>query len=130
MDAGYRPRDEAGYRTGAMDRGHSQSGMVSPMDRSMAGEWTHHTENEDGRRGPHWTMEQTDKVMAQRGIECGPAQFYAVKNMMYSDCCKVFHKRGVGDKIDFYADMARAFLEGKDAMTDKLARYFQAVVRH
>jgi hypothetical protein len=73
MDAGYRPRDEAGYRTGAMDRGHSQSGMVSPMDRSMAGEWTQHTENEDDRRGP----QQTDKVMAQRGIECDPAQFYA-----------------------------------------------------
>lgn len=35
----------------------------------------------------------------------------------------------VGDKIDFYADMAKSFLCDKDAPEDKLARYYEYIVR-
>ena len=130
MDASYRPLDEMGHRTSAMSAGHSMSGMVRPMDHQMAVEWTRGMENEDGTRGPHWTMDQTDKVMSQRGVTCDPVQFWVAMNMMYSDYCKIFQKYGVGDKIDFFADMAKAFLDDKDAAPDKLARYFECIVRH
>ena len=33
------------------------------------------------------------------------------------------------DTIDFYVDMAKAFLDDKDAGPDKLAKYYQYVVR-
>lgn len=130
MDASYRPMNEMEHRAGAMSAGHSMSGMVRPMDHQMAVEWTRGMENEDGTRGPHWTMDQTDKVMSQRGVTCDPVQFWVAMNMMYSDYCKIFQKYGVGDKIDFYADMAKAFLDDKDAVPDKLARYFECIVRH
>lgn len=87
-------------------------------------------ENEDGTRGPHWTMEQVEKLMLQRGVDCDPVQFWVAMNMMYSDYCKIFQRYSVGDKIDFYADMAKAFSDGKDAVPDKLARYFECIVRH
>ena len=41
----------------------------------------------------------------------------------------VAKKHGVGDKIDFYADMAKSFLCDKDAPEDKLARYYEYIVR-
>ena len=49
--------------------------------------------------------------------------------MIYSDYVKVAKKHGVGDKIDFYADMAKSFLCDKDAPKDKLARYYEYIVR-
>lgn len=73
--------------------------------------------------------EQAKQVMAQRGIECDPVQFWAALNMIYSDYVKVAKKHGVGDKIDFYADMAKSFLCDKDAPEDKLARYYEYIVR-
>ena len=33
-------------------------------------------------------------------------------------------------KIEFYADMAKAFLDDKDAQPDKLARYYEYIVKH
>ena len=49
--------------------------------------------------------------------------------MIYSDYVKVAKKFGVGDKIDFYVDMAKAFLDDKDAGPDKLAKYYKYIVR-
>lgn len=129
MDASYRPMNEMEYRTSDMPSGHSMSNMVQPMERSTAEAWMRGMENEDGTRGPHWTMDQTDKVMSQRGVTCDPVQFWVAMNMMYSDYCKIFQKYGVGDKIDFYADMAKAFLEDKDALPNKLERYYACIVQ-
>ena len=36
---------------------------------------------------------------------------------------------GSGDKIDFYVDMAKAFLDDKDAGPDKLVKYYKYIVR-
>ena len=55
--------------------------------------------------------------------------FWVALNMIYSDYVKVAKKFGVGDKIDFYVDMAKAFLDDKDAGPDKLARYYKYIVR-
>ncbi len=86
-------------------------------------------DSEDGTKGPHWSFEQAKQVMAQRGIECDPAEFWAALNMIYSDYVKVAKKFNVGSNIDFYVDMAKAFLDDKDAGPDKLAKYYQYVVR-
>ena len=53
----------------------------------------------------------------------------AVLNMIYSDYVKVAKKFNVGSNIDFYVDMAKAFLDDKDAGPDKLTKYYQYVVR-
>lgn len=73
-------------------------------------------------------MEQTEAVRKQRGIECDPFMFYAAMNMMYSDYCKAAEKTGA-TSVDFYAYMAKAFLDDKDAAPNKLARYYHCIVK-
>ena len=110
--------------------GHAQMMRgVGKMDRQTAEDWTRRMKNEDGTTGAHWTMEQAEQVMRQHGIQCEPAEFYAALNMLYSDFCEVFKKHGV-NKIDFYADMAKAWLDDKDAVSDKLSEYYEYVVKH
>lgn len=99
------------------------------LDKQTAKEWTEAMENGDGTRGPHWTVEQTDQVMAQRGLECDSAEFFAVLNSVYSDYCAVAKKHGVNN-VDFYADLAKAWLHDKDAVKDKAAAYYEYIVKH
>lgn len=128
-DANYPRMDEMGRRTSPVMMGHAKGGEDMKLTREMADEWMAGLENEDGTKGPHWTLEQVKQVMAQKGVKAEPLEFYAILNSMYADYCKVFRKHGVGDKLDFYVDMARAFIEDKGAGEGKVSRYFTYVVR-
>lgn len=143
MDREPRPRNKIGFAIeGEMDRlpdesYHHTAGSARHMDgepmhftRESAMAWTGDMINADGTKGPHWSMEQVKKVMDQRGIDADPLQFYAILNAVYSDYCAVAKRHGVGDKIDFYVDMARAWLDDPDADKDKAARYFEYIVKH
>lgn len=100
------------------------------FDKRTAEEWAQHMQNEDGTTGPHWTLEQTKQVQSQKGIDCEPLEFWLALNATYSDLCKVFKKHGIAN-IDAYVDFALAFwLNDKDAQPDKLARYYEYVVKH
>ncbi len=99
------------------------------FDRETAKAWTDKMPNEDGSRGPHWTRDQTDQVLAQKGFDCDPDEFFAILNSLYSDYSAVAKKHGVNN-IDFYADLAKAWLCDKDAVKDKAAAYFEHVVKH
>ena len=125
----YRMNEMEYRRGGERMSGYGAASGHMPFDRRMAEEWTANMENEDGTKGPHWSFEQAKQVMAQRGIECDPAEFWAALNMIYSDYVKVAKKFNVGSNIDFYVDMAKAFLDDKDAGPDKLAKYYRYVVR-
>lgn len=103
-------------------------GHVKTFDKQMADAWMSEIKNEDGRQGPRWTEEQTRQVMKQRSIDCDPLEFYVAMNLMYADYGKVFSKYGMGDRTEFYADMAKAFLEDKDAVGNKLAMYYEYIV--
>lgn len=103
-------------------------GKVTPRDdRSLRG-WVEHMENADGTMGPHWTMDQAEKVLSQKQITMHPEAFWAALNMIYSDYCMVAAKMGVNN-IDFYADMAMAFLNDKDAVPNKLEAYYKHVAK-
>lgn len=109
--------------------GGAMSQHIPKFDEKMAKEWTAKMQNEDGTHGPHWTMEQTKRVMEQRGIKEDPARFYAAINMMYSDYSEVAKKINANN-MDFFAEMAKAFLQDKDAgAQDKLAAYYEYVVK-
>lgn len=119
---------EGDHMMGAKPRkGGAKSSMG--MDENMAREWTSKMENEDGTKGPHWNMEQIKKVMEQRNMTGDPVEFWVAMNMMYSDYCKVAKKLGV-NTVDFYAEMAKAFLEDKDTgVPDKLTAYYENIVK-
>lgn len=95
---------------------------------SEAREWTARMENTDGTTGPHWPMEQTTAVMASKGYHYDPAVWYAAMNMVYSDYFSVAKKHGV-NSVEFYADMAEAFLDDKDAggPEEKLSAYYHCI---
>lgn len=97
------------------------------LDEETAKEWTRHMENADGTKGPHWSMDQTKQVAAQKNVSENPLEFWVAMNMMYSDYCAMAKKHNV-NTVDFYVDMAKAFLDDKDAKPDKLGRYYHAVV--
>ena len=119
---------EGDHMTGSKPRkGGAKSDMG--MDEHLAKEWTAMMENADGTKGPHWSMEQIKKVIEQRGLHGDPVEIWVAMNMMYSDYCKVAKKLGV-NTMDFYAEMARAFLDDKDAgVPDKLTAYYEYIVK-
>lgn len=128
----YRERPQMHYgrahEEGRMNRvGFAMGSEDEELDRETAEHWTRQMKNEDGTTGPHWNLEQTKKVMEQHKIDCDPYEFYAAINMMYSDYCKVAKEFNV-DSAAYYAKLAKAFLEDKDAGKGKLKRYYECVV--
>lgn len=101
---------------------------MEKMDKQTAIEWCKAMENEDGTRGPHWSMDQARQVMEQNKIHCDEVEFFVALNMMYSDYCEVAKKHGCSN-AEFYAGMAKAFLDDKDANRNKLSRYYEYIVR-
>ena len=97
--------------------------------REDAEKWVSHMENEDGSRGAHWTMEQTDAVKKATGADVRPCIWWAAMNMVRSDYYGVAAKYGL-DRPEFYADLAKAFLMDKDAggAEEKMAGYYHGVV--
>lgn len=129
QDAEYQQVVEMENKRSSMKPGFADSDGNAKLTREMAEEWMMNIRNEDGTKGAHWSFDQAKQVMAQKGVKADPIEFYAVLNTMYADYCKVFKKYGVGDKLDFYVDMAKAFIEDKDAEQGKVANYFYNIVK-
>ena len=94
----------------------------------MAKEWTKNMSNEDGTKGPHWQFEQAKQMMQRRGIVCDPYTFWAVMNALYSDYCAVTKKHGING-AEFFADLAAAWINDKDAKPNKAALYYECIVK-
>lgn len=112
---------------GKMQRGGASGGMNDTMDRWTAEEWVKGMKNADGTRGQHWSMDQTKQIMEKRQIDCDPTEFWVTMNMLYSDYSKVVKQHGI-TSVDFYADMAKAFLDDEDAVDGKLMSYYEYIV--
>lgn len=130
-DASYRGMKEGIHMRGPSLRGvgGAMSQATPKFNKRMADEWTAQMQNEDGSKGPHWSMDQVRQVMEQKKIDCDETEFFAVLNAIYSDYSAVAQKHGV-NKQDFYLDMAKAFLQDKDAVKDKASAYYLYIVRH
>ena len=76
-----------------------------------------------------WTMEQTTAVMHQRGYDHKPCEFYVVMNMLVSDYGKTMAKYSA-DRPEIWADLAHDFIADKDAVDDKVGRYWRDIVMH
>lgn len=96
------------------------------LSKAEAEQWVREMESSDGKRGAHWTMDQTTQVLRQRGYDLDPAEWYAIMNAMYADYCMVAKQFGV-DNIDFYAELAKAWLCDEDAVEDKARQYWEHV---
>lgn len=99
------------------------------LTKETAEAWVEHMENEDGTRGPHWKMEQTDQVRRQKGLDCDPLEFWVAMNAAYSDLSKLAKKYSVNN-MDYYVDYVMSYwFKDKDAVPNKLAAYYESVVK-
>lgn len=105
------------------------AGHADHLTAAQAKEWISSMHNVDGTTGPHWTYEQATQLMSQRSIDCNPIDFWAAVNMMHSDYALVARAYST-DTSSFYADMAAAFLQDKDAATGKLVKYWESIPKH
>lgn len=107
-------------------------GKVQPLTREKAEEWVRSMQNEDDNReeGECWTLDEVKDLARKMGM---PAEgkklieFYAAINAMYSDYYKVAEKYGLVED-EFFAELAKAFINDKDAVKDKVAAYYQYIV--
>lgn len=89
--------------------------------------WAAHMKNEDGTVGAHWTTAETELY---RPSEIEPTDWNLTMNMIYSDYFGVANKYGL-DIVEFYVDMAKAFLLDKDAKGPhkKLVAYYNHIAK-
>lgn len=102
--------------------------MPRKLDEHTAREWMEGLQNEDGSKGPHWTMEQTKQFAKQKGVQHDDLSWYVAMNIMYSDYYAVAKKFNVNN-MDFYIGLAQAFLDDKDAAEGKLYSYYKHIVK-
>lgn len=89
-------------------------------------EWEKKLVNEDGSHGGHFDKEQIDQVARSIGIdpkEFGDGVLCMATQMMYSDYCGVAKKFGV-DRLEYYIELAKAFLKDKDFDGDGAEKLF------
>ena len=127
-----RGRDYADYGMdyGMRDYGEMEYGKMSHKDIEN---WKRHMKNQDGTMGEHFKKEQVMQAARQIGVnpeEYGNEHIFGlVMNMMYSDYCAVAKKFGL-DRPDFYAELAKAFLNDKDfegEPEEKVFLYYQCI---
>ena len=93
------------------------------LGEDLAKKWVDCMENKDGTTGEHWTWDQVAQVMRDKKMTMDMSEFYAVLNMMYSDYCSPRFD------INTYVDMAKDWIEDKDASECKTLKYYYFVVK-
>lgn len=128
MSAGYESREEMSRHQGDGYSMGNRPKVMPVFNRQMAEEWVSRMQNSDGTRGPHFSMEKAKEVMKQYNVDCDPLEFYVVLNSLYSDYDQALKKNNAST-LELYACLAKAWIEDKDAVPDKLAAYYTYVVK-
>lgn len=75
-------------------------------------------ENEDGTRGPHWSIEETTTLANQYGISLGNRfnryDWFVALNMVYSDYYKVIINITNSNSTKHFVELAKAWINDKD----------------
>jgi len=105
---------------------HGSYPMMEKLTDEMATAWVEELKNTDPDHpvGPKWSRETIKPIAMKHGFTSPEKQleFWVVMNMMYSDYAETAKKHGVST-LDFYADMAKAWMRDKDAVEHKTAAY-------
>lgn len=129
MQEGMKPKGQGhekgkiGFRAGKGEGQH--------LSRDKAEQWVESMEDEEGGKGGKWAYEDVCEYAKELGIEDEEmiVDFYAMLNALYTDYCTVAEKYGVND-IDFYTDMAIAFINDPDAQDGKVKKYYDCIAKH
>lgn len=117
-------------RMGGMRQYGMRGGKAEPLTREKATAWVHGMDGES-EKGETWTFEEIEEIAEKHGMpmqEKKLVEFYAVMNMLASDYYKVAEKFDVLED-DFFVCMAKAFIDDKDAVPDKVAMYYECIAK-
>jgi hypothetical protein len=121
----YEAPEKQKHQEGRAD--HQEDGRLT---REEAEEWVKGMKSEDGKTGGRWPYQEIKQYASNFGIhgEEEVVEFFAVMNALATDYGKVARKYGV-DKVDFWADLAKAFIHDKDAVPDKVRVYYECIAQ-
>lgn len=125
--------DRPAMHHGAVREAEHRMGMAEVDDMHLSREdaemWVESMKDADGKRGGRWTFEEIERYAGNYGIGRDEVvDFYAVLNALYTDYGKVARKYGF-DKMDVWAEMAKAFIHDKDAEPGKVKTYYECIAK-
>ncbi len=89
-------------------------------------------ENEDGTRGPHWSLEETTALANQYGISLGTKfnryDWFVALNMIYSDYYKAVMSIANTVNTKSFVELAKAWLKDEDVDEGKMWYYYTYVM--
>ena len=92
-----------------------------------------HMENEDGTKGPHWTVEETTSAANQYGINLTSDKYnkwdwYVAMNMIYSDFYKALVSITGSANTKHFVELTKAWLCDKDITEGKMWHYYTRIM--
>lgn len=85
-------------------------------------------ENEDGSKGPHFSIEEACRLASQYGItlerEFNKYDWFVALNMIYSDFYKVILQITGSNNSKHFVDLTKAWLHDKDVEEGKMWYYY------
>lgn len=123
--------DPLNQREGAQRQIGFRQGNEDGLDKETVMGWVEEMEDGEGVRGGKYTWHQAQQYAMNMGItgQQRMLEFYWALNAMYADYHHVGKKFGV-DKPEFYAHLAKCFLEDPDAKENKVEEYVKHIVKH
>ena len=108
--------------------GHAE-GDEERLTAEEAEEWVRGMKSEDGKPGGRWELQDIKRYAENYGIKPDEVvEFYAVLNALATDYGKVAKKFGV-DRMEYWAEMAKAFMHDKDAKPGKVKLYYECIAK-
>ena len=106
------------------------SGSGDHLTRDEAERWVARMKSADGKTGGRWPYQEVKRYAGNFDVhgEEKIVEFYAVMNALATDYGDVAKRYGV-DKVDFWADLAKAFIDDKDAVPGKVKKYYECIAQ-
>ena len=90
-------------------------------------------ENEDGTKGPRWSVEEAERVANQYGVNLHSEKFnkydwFVALNMIRSDFYRAVVNMTGSDNVKHFVELTKAWLNDKDIEEGKMWFYFKYVM--
>ena len=90
-------------------------------------------ENEDGSKGPRWSIEEAERVALQFGVNLKGEKFnkydwFVALNMIRSDFYRAVINMTGNDNVKHFVELTKAWLNDKDIEEGKMWFYFKYVM--
>ena len=90
-------------------------------------------ENEDGSKGPRWSIEEAERIAQQYGVNIKGDKFnkydwFVALNMIRSDFYRAVVNMTGSDNVKHFVELTKAWLNDKDIEAGKMWYYFKYVM--